>query len=97
MKDGVTEFITAFMLLVIVIGVFALSVKWRASKCEKEFMTEISSYETISIGDENYNTNEIVTVIYHIRGHYGDTYEIMFKDGTKKYFFASSYTLKDKK
>jgi len=67
MKDGIIEFITAFMLLVIAIGIFALSVKWKASKSEKEFMTEISSYEIISIEDKNYNTNEVVTVIYHIR------------------------------
>jgi hypothetical protein len=97
MKDGIIEFITAFMLLVIVIGIFALSVKWRASKSEKEFMTEISSYETISIEDKNYNTNEVVTVIYHIRGHHGDAYEIMLKDGTKIHFSADSYTLKDKR
>lgn len=97
MKDDVKECIGVFILLCVAIGLLFGAIKWRANKNEKEFMTEISSYETISISGESYNTDEVITVTSHPGVYEEDSYEIVLKDGTKIHFSANGYTLKDKK
>lgn len=73
------------------------ALKWKANDNEKDFMIEISSYETISINGEDYNTDEVTSVTSHPGVYEEDAYEIILKDGTKVRFSANGYTLKDKK
>lgn len=94
---NVKEFIAVLALFVVCIGILLGTIKLKANSNEKDFMTEISSYETISINGENYDTDEVVTVTSHIGIHEEDAYEIILKDGTKIYFSANGYTLKDKR
>lgn len=97
MKEDITEFIVVFIGFWIGIALFVGAVKLRANSDEKDFMIEISSYETISINGADYNTDEVTSIISHPKAHKEDVYEVTFKDGTKVHFSASSYTLKDKK
>lgn len=95
--DEVKEFIAVFILFIVCIGILLGIIKLKANSNEKDFMTEISSYETISINGENYDTDEVVTVTSHVGIYEEDAYEIILKDGTKIYFSANGYTLKDKR
>ena len=95
--DEVKEFIAVFILFVVCVGILLGIIKLKANSNEKDFMTEISSYETISINGENYDTDEVVTVTSHVGIYEEDAYEIILKDGTKIYFSANGYTLKDKR
>ena len=95
--DEVKEFIAVLVLFVVCIGILIGIIKLKANSNEKDFMTEISSYETISINGENYDTDEVVTVTSHVGIYEEDAYEIVLKDGTKIYFSANGYTLKDKR
>lgn len=95
--DGVKEVAAVLILFVVCIGVLLGVIKLKANSNEKDFMTEISSYETISINGENYDTDEVVTVTSHVGIYEEDAYEIILKDGTKIYFSANGYTLKDKR
>lgn len=97
MSEDVKEFIAVFIIFWIAIGLLVGVLKWKASDNEKDFMIEISSYETISINGEDYNTDEVTSVISHAGVYEEDAYEIILKDGTKIYFSANGYTLKDKK
>lgn len=97
MKDDVKDFIAVFIIFCIAVGLLVGSIKWKANKNEKEFMTEISSYETISINGEDYNTDEVTSVTSHPGVYEEDAYEIILKDGTKIHFSANGYTLKDKR
>lgn len=97
MSDEVKEFIAVFIIFWIAVGLLVGAIKWKANKNEKEFMTEISSYETISINGEDYNTDEVTSVTSHPGVYEEDAYEIILKDGTKIYFSANGYTLKDKR
>lgn len=97
MKDDVKEFIAVFVIFCIVVGLLFGFIKLESNKNEKEFMTEISSYETISINGEDYKTDEVTSVTSHPGVYEEDSYEIVLKDGTKIYFSANGYTLKDKK
>lgn len=94
---NVKEFIAVLVLFVACIGILLGIIKLKANSNEKDFMTEISSYETISINGENYDTDEVVTVTSHVGIYEEDAYEIILKDGTKIYFSANGYTLKDKR
>lgn len=95
--DGVKEVGAVLILFVVSIGILLGVIKLKANSNEKDFMTEISSYETISINGENYDTDEVVTVTSHVGIYEEDAYEIILKDGTKIYFSANGYTLKDKR
>ena len=95
--DEIKEFIAVFILFVVCVGILLGIIKLKANSNEKDFMTEISSYETISINGENYDTDEVVTVTSHVGIYEEDAYEIILKDGTKIYFSANGYTLKDKR
>lgn len=95
--DEVKEFIAVIILFIVCIGILLGIIKLKANSNEKDFMTEISSYETISINGENYDTDEVVTVTSHVGIYEEDAYEIILKDGTKIYFSANGYTLKDKR
>lgn len=95
--DEVKEFVAVIILFIVCIGILLGIVKLKANSNEKDFMTEISSYETISINGENYDTDEVVTVTSHVGIYEEDAYEIILKDGTKIYFSANGYTLKDKR
>lgn len=95
--DEVKEFIAVLVLFVVCMGILIGIIKLKANSNEKDFMTEISSYETISINGENYDTDEVVTVTSHVGIYEEDAYEIILKDGTKIYFSANGYTLKDKR
>lgn len=95
--DEVKEFVAVLILFVVCIGILIGVVKLKANSNEKDFMTEISSYETISINGEDYKTDEVTTVTSHPGIYEEDAYEIVLKDGTKIYFSANGYTLKDKR
>lgn len=95
--DEVKEFVAVIILFVVCIGILIGVIKLKANSNEKDFMTEISSYETISINGEDYDTDEVVTVTSHVGIYEEDAYEIILKDGTKIYFSANGYTLKDKR
>jgi len=95
--DEVKEFVAVIILFIVCIGILLGIVKLKANSNEKDFMTEISSYETISINGEDYDTDEVVTVTSRVGIYEEDAYEIILKDGTKIYFSANGYTLKDKK
>lgn len=95
--DGVKEVAAVLILFVVCIGVLLGVIKLKANSNEKDFMTEISSYETISINGEDYKTDEVTTVTSHPGIYEEDAYEIVLKDGTKIYFSANGYTLKDKR
>ena len=95
--DEVKEFAAVLILFVVSIGILLGVIKLKANSNEKDFMTEISSYETISINGENYDTDDVVTVTSHVGIYEEDAYEIILKDGTKIYFSANGYTLKDKR
>ena len=95
--DEVKEFVAVIVLFVVSIGILLGVIKLKANSNEKDFMAEISSYETISINGENYDTDEVITVTSHVGICEEDAYEIILKDGTKIYFSANGYTLKDKK
>jgi hypothetical protein len=95
--DEVKEFVAVIVLFIVCIGVLLGVVKLKANSNEKDFMTEISSYETISINGEDYKTGEVTMVTSHPGIYEEDAYEIVLKDGTKIYFSANGYTLKDKK
>lgn len=97
MSEEVKEFIAVLILFVVCIGILLGVIKLKANSNEKDFMTEISSYETISINGEDYNTDEVTTVTSHPGIYEEDAYEIILKDGTKIYFSANGYTLKDKR
>ena len=94
---NVKEFIAVLVLFVACIGILLGIIKLKANSNEKDFMTEISSYETISINGESYDTDEVVTVTSHVGIYEEDAYEIILKDGTKICFSANGYTLKDKR
>lgn len=95
--DGVKEVGAVLILFVVSIGILLGVIKLKANSNEKNFMTEISSYETISINGEDYKTDEVTTVTSHPGIYEEDAYEIVLKDGTKIYFSANGYTLKDKR
>lgn len=95
--DGVKEVGAVLILFVVSIGILLGVIKLKANSNEKDFMTEISSYETISINGEDYKTDEVTTVTSHPGIYEEDAYEIVLKDGTKIYFSANGYTLKDKR
>lgn len=97
MSEDAKEFIAVFIIFWIAIGLLVGAIKWKGNSNEKDFMTEISSYETISINGEDYNTDEVTSVTSHVGIYEEDAYEIVLKDGTKIYFSANGYTLKDKK
>lgn len=95
--NEVKEFVAVIILFIVCICILLGIVKLKANSNEKDFMTEISSYETISINGEDYKTDEVTTVTSHPGIYEEDAYEIILKDGTKIYFSANSYALKDKK
>lgn len=97
MSEDAKEFIAVFVIFWIAVGLLVGAVKWKSNSNEKDFMTEISSYETISINGEDYNTDEVTSVTSHVGIYEEDAYEIILKDGTKIYFSANGYTLKDKR
>lgn len=47
MSEDAKEFIAVFVLFCIVVGLLFGALKWKANDNEKDFMIEISSYETI--------------------------------------------------
>ena len=47
MSEDAKEFIAGFVLFCIVVGLLFGALKWKANDNEKDFMIEISSYETI--------------------------------------------------
>lgn len=97
MSEDAKEFIAVFIIFWIAVGLLVGALKWKANDNEKDFMIEISLYETISINGEDYNTDE-VTSVTSVTSHPGvyeeDSYEIILKDGTKVRFSANGYTLK---
>ena len=95
--DGVKEIGAVLILFVVSIGILLGITKLKVNSNEKDFMAEISSYETISINGEEYKTDEVTSVTSHPGMYEEDAYEIVLKDGTKIYFSANGYTLKDKK
>lgn len=95
--DEVKEFVAVIIFFVVCVGILVGVVKLKGNSLEKDFMTEISSYKTISISGEDYNTDEVVTVTAHPGVYEEDAYEIILKDGTKIHFSANGYTLKDKR
>lgn len=97
MSEDAKEFIAVFIIFWIAIGLLVGAIKWKGNSNEKDFMTEISLYETISINGEDYNTDEVTSVTSHVGIYEEDAYEIVLKDGTKIYFSANGYTLKDKR
>lgn len=97
MSEDAKEFIAVFILFWVVVGLLFGALKWKANDNEKDFMIEISSYETISINGEDYNTDEVTSVTSHPGVYEEDSYEIILKDGTKVRFSANGYTLKDKR
>lgn len=94
MQRNLLLFLSFFVLPLVY---FSAPFKWKGNSNEKDFMAEISSYETISINGEDYKTDEVPSVTSHPGIYEEDAYEIILKDGTKIYFSANGYTLKDKK
>lgn len=97
MSEDAKEFIAVFIIFCVAVGLLFGAIKWKGNSNEKDFMAEISSYETISINGEDYKTDEVTSVTSHVGIYEEDAYEIVLKDGTKIYFSANGYTLKDKK
>ena len=65
MSEDAKEFIAVFIIFCVAVGLLFGAIKWKGNSNEKDFMAEISSYETISINGEDYKTDEVTSVTSH--------------------------------
>ena len=64
---------------------------------EREFLDEVSKYDTIVVNGEEYETKDIVSVKIHDQGYASDMIEMELTNGTKVKFPKDTYSLKGKK